>query len=65
MDKIYIDDEGNPLTSKMTLLDWFVGMAMQGLLASDIHGAYSRSQIVDMAIGYAKLVLEQRVSAKP
>jgi len=53
-------DEGAP---GMSLRDWFAGMALQGLLAAQIHGFTDRpvnGPFVDMASELADAMIERK-----
>lgn len=63
---IAIDSQGNIHTSSeksdagMDIRDWFAGMALQGILASDIKNEFPQDKIAEWAFNQADAMLAAR-----
>lgn len=49
--------------SQIDLLDYFAGIALQGILASNLEPAASGSDVAELAYVYAKHMLDARALA--
>ncbi len=51
--------------SGMTLLEHYAGLAMQGVLASDVHDVLSEKIIIDRSISHARALIAELEKQTP